>query len=133
MIKICIFCDLCKKQFDYEYDMIKPKDILPSYKNLREMTEKRFWIYDNEKWLCSDCAEYENAYKGKLSYRNRDNNKEWHYVKSKDLPEMLEGGITDTVLNQDDAKVFYSYNTRTWYKDDEGKTMKVIKWKYLKK
>lgn len=135
MVKLEICCDFCGKTWA-QRSTVFPKDILKGYKNMKDNALRYFWAYHswNEKWYCPRCAEYRNAYEGKLKGGNRENLKEdWHYVEDKDFPPFTTKGVGVTVLNQDNKEVFYTNNCGWLYHDPSkvGQTYAdVYKWKY---
>lgn len=138
MVKIEIQCDFCGKVWTKYGTTFFPKDILRSYKGIKDSAIRNFWVYHswNKRWYCPRCAEYRNAYEGELEYKNRENLKEnWHYVADKDFPPFIKSDVGVTVLNQDNKEVFYTNNCGWLYHDpsEVGKTYAdVYKWKYEK-
>ena len=135
MVKIEICCDFCGKKW-VQSSTAFPKDILKGYKKMKDNALRYFWAYHswNERWYCPRCAEYRNAYEGKLKGGNRENLKEdWHYVEDHDFPPFTTEGIGVTVLNQDNKEVFYTNNCGWLYYDPSkvGQTYAdVYKWRY---
>jgi hypothetical protein len=135
MVSIKINCDFCNAEFE-EKVKTYPHNLLQKYGVLKNSAESKNWIYHswNKRWYCPRCAEYRNAYEGKLEDKNRENLKEdWHYVEDKDFPPFTKEGVGVTVLDQDNKEVFYTKNCGWLYHDpsEVGQTYaEVYKWRY---
>lgn len=135
LIKIEICCDFCDRIW-VQRGKASFKELPKCYERMKDNAIKMFWVYQSGKdlWYCPRCAEYRNAYEGKLKGGNRENQKEdWHYVEDKDFPPFTTEGVGVTVLNQNNREVFYTRNCGWLYRDpsEVGQTYAdVYKWKY---
>ena len=133
MIEFKIICDKCNKSYSH-IETAYPKTFLKSYQALKEHAVEAEWIYENKSdtWYCPPCAEYYNKYSGNFSFKNKENNLDWHYTAGNDYPPIHNmGGISDTVIDQNGEKVFYTINSGWLYENPVNKTYAdVYKWKY---
>lgn len=133
MVELKIICDKCNKQYS-DNEFVRPKIFLNGYQLLKERAIGAEWIYEDKSdtWYCPHCAEYYNKYSGNLSFKNKENNLDWHYIADNDYPSTYNvGGVSDTVINQNGEKVFYTVNSGWLYENPVNKTYAIVyKWKY---